>query len=210
MYRLFIITLGVFVLCSGSYGKSVIGVRGGVNIGDRRIEPDHGADTQTRTGGIFGVTIQGSLNSNETVFLQAAATYTDRGWFEDTQYFLYDVNTEFIVPEVAFGPALILCARGKHAKPFLELGVETAVVIRRLAKADYLGSTFEGEITDYSKSNISLNLGVGLGFPVKHDEVQAEIRYSLGLKNMLDTETDATLKTTGIQLLFGYFFTIKR
>lgn len=190
--------------------KSQLGFRGGINIGSRTSDPESDLDHRRKTDGLFGVVIQAALNDKNTVLIRGDVSYVGRGWYEDSYVNDDVVETTFSTDEIAFGPALVLRGKDKKFPVFAEVGLEVAAVVRKHAEAEYQGRTLKSDIPEYSTNNISINLGVGVTFPAKSDEIQAALRYSNGLKNMIDSKYDVTVKTTSIQFLIGYYFTLKK
>ncbi len=207
---LFVFALSLVLQPAPAHAMSQLGFRGGMNIGFRKADPEFEGDSRSKVGGIIGAVVQGALNDNNTVFIRGDVTYTERGWYDDA-YFNDDVvETSLTFHEIAFGPTIVVRSQNKRFSPFAEAGIEAAAVVRKRAVAEYQVMQLESDVPQYSDNNISLNLGAGLILPAKNNEVQAVLRYSLGLKNVLDTDSDLTVKTTGIQLLIGYYFTLKR
>jgi len=200
-----------FVLSSESViAKTQLGFRAGLNFGNRFADPESDLDHHGRIGVIASAVIQGALNNKNTVFIRGEVSFIDRGWYEDAYINDEIVEITFSTHEIAFGPAIIVRSPSQRLAPFAEVGLEFAAVVRKRAEATYLGMELSNDIPEYSTNNISANLGVGVILPAKSDEFQAAIRFSPGLKNMIDSKYDITVKTTGVQLLIGYYFTLKK
>jgi hypothetical protein len=76
-------------------------------------------------------------------------------------------------------------------------------------EVDGYGSKSE-DIKHSSSTDFSLNIGGGVGLPLKNKgEVVFDLRYCLGLSN-LDDRNDYTAKARGVQFSLGYLFPPKR
>lgn len=202
--------LFTFGVTSLAQAESRLGLRGGLNVGNIKYSGTDTHDPATKQGVILSALIQGSLISSRFLYLQAELSYVDRGWVEDAGIGVDEVSTYFIVPELAFGAALVLRRPTAGVVPFLEAGVDYAAVLRSEAFAEYRGTDLRGKLTDYSSFNTSLNIGAGVALPVRRNEFQLILRYSYGLMNMFNTLDDVAMKTTGVQFMAGYLFTLHR
>lgn len=202
----------VFIgLCSlSANADSRVGFRSGVNFGNVRYHNIEERDPHTKNGVVLNAAIQGALASSRIVFLQGEVGFVDRGWVENAEIHSDEVETFFLVPEISMGIAILMRYPSAGVKPFIEFGIDYSAVVRREAYAEYAGTEMRAEISDYSSYNICSNIGGGFAIPTGRNELQLAIRYNKGLTSVLNTLDDVSVKTTGIQLLAGYFFTLNR
>lgn len=210
MYRLLVLAISLLVLCSVGFGKSLIGVRGGVNFGGAALDPDDYVDIQRKTGILVSGVWESALNTDNSIFLRAEVMYVQRGWKGDAKVQYVDYAGTATTSEFAFGPFLEFRSKARKVVPFAEVGLELGTVLDKEIEYEVLGQTLTDEFDEYSKSSIGLNLGGGLIFANDKGEFHTGLRYYLGMKNMIDSEDEIVLKTNGIQLMIGYLFTIKR
>lgn len=210
MYRTLIIATCLLVLCSVGYGKSNIGIRGGVNFGGATLDPDDGVEIKRKSGILVSGVWESALKTDNTVFLRAEVMYVQRGWKGDAEFSNVNYTGTASTSEFAFGPFLEFRSKAKKIVAFAEFGLEAGTVLDKEIEVEILGHTTTDEFDEYSESSIGINLGGGLIFMNDKGELHTGLRYYLGMKNMIDSEDEIVLKTNGIQLMIAYLFTIKR
>jgi hypothetical protein len=211
-----IITLGVSVQAQKAY----VGVLGGANFADLKINfvdntiTDY--DVQSRTlfsvGGFFG------LYLNDYLSIQLELMFTEKGGVF-TQPSVPDMHIKSNQLEL---PLILKAGIGENIRAYIIGGVFLSFVLDATLETELAGISFEGDLTEIlNKTEFGTVFGAGLSIPVWKGSAFIEGRYVLGLTNLNkggninltngnllvagpQTDPRDEIKTMGIQIMLGY------
>ncbi|MCX7834700.1 MAG: PorT family protein [bacterium] len=177
------------------------GVKLGVNLANVSVDPaPSGIDYKTRTGFGFGGIVNYSIN--EKMDVRTEILYLMKG----TKVEAGSVSNEWKVDNLVVAPFYTYTLAqwdckinpGHDAKFFFQAGPEIGI---KMQAKDKNGNN----LTNWNSSEVALNIGAGLAIPVGPGHLIPDVRYSMGLTN-LTTTSGLTVKSSGIQVMFGYLF----
>lgn len=207
----FLVILLALCMLQPATAQMRLGVTGGLNLANLSVDPDEGVDISNRTAIGFGGILDFTLS--ESVMLHLEPMYLQKGAKAEEEGVSLEVKLAYL--EV---PAMLKFAFGtSDTKPYFMVG--PTIGFNMSSKISVSG-TFEGnsisldqDVKDETKSiDFGLAFGAGLSMPAGVNSFFVEARYTLGLSNVLDlseaADTDATVKTKGIQIFAGITFPI--
>jgi len=160
-------------------------------------------DYSSRLGMGIGAVIVRDFNGN--VAVQVEPMFLQKGSKEKDDY--YDVTVKLNFFEI---PILLKYAFGNgEIRPYVVAGPTIGFLMSAKVKGSGGGESFEQDIKDITKGmDFGLTFGVGATKPMGKNSLLGEVRYDAGLSNLNDDSDfpDATLKSSGIEVIVGILF----
>jgi hypothetical protein len=201
MKRAISIALVLLVATGSTLAMPTFGAKLGLNLANVSVDPKAtGVEYSMRPGLFIGGMADFAL-SNPNMSIRGELAYAMKG--SKITYTAGDATMK--LDEVVVAPFFVYHFAGQQFSPFLQIGPELGFVMSH--KSESSGTTTD--IADYASTNFSLNIGAGVSKPIGKGEGTIDLRYNLGLSNMYTGPASYTSKTNGIQLLFGYNFTVQ-
>ena len=194
--------------CGPSLAKPAFGIKGGVNFAGATFDPEAISDIESRICTLVGMAAETSLNSKNTILGRLEAMVVQKGWRMEYEALGYKNEASANIDEFVLAPSLVVRFPSEKLTPYIMGGMELGINLDAKYKTEFLGSTIEGGIDDWSKTNAGLNIGAGGAIPTGQGEIIVEIRYNLGLYNMITDGGEQSIKTNGTQVVFGYMFSV--
>ena len=182
-FCLFSVLLVVFGLSLVHAQNEVnLGVIGGLNISDAKIEGADGDEMKTSSQNQFGVGILAELVLTENVSLGTNILYLKKSVTvetDDPQSF--DVWAGYI--EV---PLYIKASFGTEIRPYILAGPSLGLLLNSEITTEFGGIDFTGDFIDVLKnSEFSIVFGVGVEVPVWQGLAFIQARYAYGIQDIL-------------------------
>jgi hypothetical protein len=205
-----LILAALLVISSAVQAKPQFGIKAGLNIASASISPmQQGISKKSILGYMFAGTIEAPISQDKSFALKGEVSYVEKGA-------KLSGNNGFLkgtIDELAFSPFLVYNVSGivDNARPFIQVGPEFAFVLsaNNHYEIDNQGTSDEDN-KDAADTDISLNLGAGIGLPLGNkDEVVFDIRYCLGLSDM-DNTSQVKTKLRSFMFCVGYNFPVKK
>jgi opacity protein-like surface antigen len=221
---LFVIALLASLSNTQAQAKFSLGLRGGTNFANLSWDPDISAYSKSsRTGVLFGAAAE--IGFNPMFALQIEPTYLAGGCklSGSTTYGTLKIN-EDITFKVSYLAIPILFkvkipVQGP-VTPYAFVGPNVFFIMSPKAVDDISGAVSTSTETDL-KDNVTsvgfaLDFGAGAGYKVdKNVALTLDVRYSLGLTNMLNDTgkksfggTDQSIKANGFQVAVGAMYAL--
>jgi len=198
-----------------------IGLIGGLNISDAKIEDNEGDDPKTWSENEFGFGIQAELLIHKNVALGTNILYLRKGVeVEADNNLVFDVWAGYI--EI---PIYIKIFFGEKIRPYLMAGPSLGLLQKSEVDVEYLGIQFTGDFTDVLKnSEFSVFFAAGVDIPVWIGRAFIQGRYVYGVQDLIKggtivlkagetlqiddvtVESGDDLYTRGYQILAGFSF----
>jgi len=145
--------------------------------------------------------------------------YAQKGWKDQVQHtdeegHLLGWSTvgTMHVDELVLSALYTLRIPAEKVTPILPFGPEAGFNLRadEVISSALGGGTWKNPWHWKHQPNLGLNTGAGITFPVGAGELSCDARYNLGLTNMTQSHYSlvSPIKTSGIQLVFGYSFRV--
>jgi opacity protein-like surface antigen len=211
MKKLFLLVLVACLWVSAPVlAEMKLGVKAGLGISTASVSPmSDGISKKSILGFLLAGMIESPIAQDKSVALRGEV-----GWAEKGVKFTSDNGSvKQTVDELVLSPFILYNIPGmiEKARPFVEAGPELGFVVssNQHTEIDNVGTKDE-DIKHISSTDFSLNLGAGVGIPLKNrGEIIAELRYCLGLSDMDDT-SDGTSKLRTFFINVGYNFPAPR
>jgi len=194
--------LAVVLLASqafgGGYGNMMLGAKAGLNIASIHGDDAEGWDSRVAfCGGVFT-----EFPINDMLSFAPEVLYTMKG--ATTNFDDVDVTWKLSYIEI---PMLFKAAIPVSGvvKPLLFAGPEVAFKTSSKLEGESEGVSAEVEFENVKSTDVGFIVGGGIGFPMMSRKASVEVRYDLGLVNIIDVE-DADVKTGVVSFLFGIAF----
>ena len=176
-------------------GAMQFGVKGGLNLANLSVDPGEDADAAIKFG-VGGIML---YPLSDVLDLQVEVMYLLKGSKDDD----LDTKVNLAYLSVPVMGRYKLGSGDADMTPYVVAGPEFGFLL----SADVESPFGEVDIKDDLKSiEIAVNVGVGMTM----NNMFGEVRYSLGLSDILDLDAaeggDASLKTNGIQAFVGMMF----
>ena len=179
---------------AAEYGSMKVGLKGGLNISGFHGDDAEGWDS--RIGGCVGALAEFPINN--MLSFAPELLYTMKGAKAD-------IGDEEVTWKLSYIeiPMLFKFAfpTGGAVNPMLLVGPEVAFK----TSSKLAGGDVEVEFDEAKSTDVGFIVGGGIGFPFGTHSGSVEVRYDLGLTNMVDVE-DADVKNDVISFLFGISF----
>lgn len=198
----FVLLIVAFLLSNLTYAADLrYGAKLGVNLANVSVDPKPaGISYKTRTGFGFGGIVNYGLNDKmnvrtEILYLMKGAKAEFTGGDDE-----WKVANLVVAPFYTYTLAKWDCKinPGNDASFFFQAGPEIGI---KMEAKDKNGNN----LNNWNSSEVALNIGAGLTVPIGGGHLIPDLRYSMGLTN-LSTASGLTVKSSGIQLMFGYLF----
>lgn len=173
-----------------------VGVIGGLNLANLNEDPDVGIDYSTKLGLAFGGVVD--LNFTETVGVRLEPMFLQKGSKAEES----GIEVEFKLSYLEL-PVLVKASFGSESIiPYAVMGPTIGYNLSAEGEALGISIDIEEIITDF---DFGITAGGGA---LINDMIFVEVRYALGLANIVDDpdDDDYEVTTRGIQLLGGIMF----
>jgi len=229
----------IFVIAACLLGGQVwarvaLGIKGGLSAANVSVSRWEGKPLQTKYGMAAGLIVE-IPTANRYITVRCEGMYVQKGAREkdsyDEQYYdgsIYhsEWDQKGMIDEIVLAPFFVVRVPTQSVTPFFEIGPEIGFNTRRdivwTSSHRITGEYPESESrsgTDrmyfWDKTNLGLNLGVGMAVPSGKGEMILDLRYNIGLKDMNTTspsdyygDEHITATTHAVQLLIGYNFSV--
>ena len=159
-----------------------IGVIGGLNISDAKIEDDTGDDPKTNSVTEFGIGVQAELQIHKNVALGTNILYLRKGVnVETSDPLVFDVQGDYI--EI---PLYLKVSFGDKIKPYFMAGPSLGLLLKSEVEVAFGGINFTGDFKPVLKnSEFSYLLAAGVEFPIWIGNAFIEGRYLNGVQDMI-------------------------
>lgn len=183
------------VAAAQSTYPATFGVKAGVNSSTLSSDDDL-LDVGSRWGAVAG--LFAGRNMSENLSLQLEALFSQRGANDKTSGSDTSLRLTYLdVPLTArFGSTT---ANNMHFHAFT--GPQLGIKLSAKAKDDFLGT--EIDLDDEVKS---WDFGWTVGAGVEMNRISLDARYTLGLTNIDNSDSDASIKNRTFTVLLGYRF----
>ncbi len=221
-YRHFFICLCilVFLIPVSLHSQINLGVLGGLNLSDAKIEDNTGSEFETsgQTGFVGGLLLEKSFTEN--IRLGVNVLYMRHGvkvkTIEDLEF---DVRASYI--EV---PLYLKWSFGSEVRPHLFIGPNIGFLLNSDVEVELAGVNFTGDFSTVLKNlNFSLIVGAGVDIPIARGNlfIQAsylhsfydimkggviELKAGETLRQEATTDEGDKIFTRGFQFMAGYTF----
>jgi hypothetical protein len=188
MKKLLLSLAAVAVLSTGAFAQLKGGVKAGFNFANVGGDAE---DTDMRTS----IHLGGYLNYavSDMFSLQPELLYNSVGWKESGDGFDGTGKLNYL--------SIPVMAKFSFGSFHLMAGPQLGMLLSAKYKVEFDGESETEDIKDGFKGmDFGLNLGLGADF----GKLNAGLRYSAGLSNIIDTEEDVTVTNNVIQLSVGY------
>lgn len=174
---------------------TTFGVKAGVNSSTLSTDDD-ALDVSSRWGAAAG--LFAGRNISENVGIQLEGLFSQRGAKDSTSGSDTTLRLTYLdVPLTArFGSTT---SNNVHFHAFT--GPQLGIKLSAKAKDDFLGT--EIDLDDEVKS---WDFGWTVGAGVEMNKISLDARYTMGLTNIDDSDTDASIKNRTFTVLLGYRF----
>jgi len=195
-----------------------IGLIGGLNISDAKIEDDEGDDPKTSSVNEFGIGVLAELQIHKNVSLGTNVLYLRKGvTVETSDPMVFDVWAGYI--EI---PLYIKVSFGEEIRPYLMAGPSLGLLMNSEVDVEFGGINFTGDFKPVLKnSEFSVFFAAGVDVPVWIGHAFIQGRYAYGIQDVIKGGTillkagetlrqEATidsgddLKTRAYQILAGF------
>jgi hypothetical protein len=202
MKRIIAVVLLALVVFAGTATAGIlqVGLKAGVNLANTTGDST-GMKYKVRPGLIIGAQAELGFPVSP-LSVRCELLYTMKG----NKSVFANVDSIRKLDEFVVAPFLVYTLPIPVVKPFFEIGPEVGFVLTHKSTSGGVST----EIKDYSKTDVSLNVGAGIKLPVGGGTGSVDVRYNLGLTDMNKSSAANARKTTtnGIQLMAGYAFTL--
>ncbi|MCL9806141.1 PorT family protein [Flavobacterium amniphilum] len=197
MKKILLTTAALFAFSFAHAQETKFGVKAGLNLGNlsgNATDAFVDEDTKMRTS--FHVGGFAEIKLSEKFALQPEVLYSVEGAKQDI-----DGESEKLIWDLAFVNIPVMAKYYATDKLSIEAGPQIGFLTK--AELTFDGDTVEDLKEDSTKSTaFSGNFGVGYNFT---DNISANLRYSLGLSDILDVD-GFELKSNVLSLSVGYKF----
>jgi hypothetical protein len=180
------------------------GLKAGLNISDIS-GPD--TDSDTRTGLTGGLAVYLNLPALP-IGIESGLYYSQKGssYSESDEFGDFDETLKLDYIEVPVLARLNFPTPGPIG-PHLVAGPYIGFNINAQAEGTEDGVTYDEDISDFINStDIGLMFGAGLDFNIGVTSLNAQARYSIGLNNVYDFDTDDTYRNSVFSIVVGINF----
>jgi hypothetical protein len=180
------------------------GLKAGLNISDIN-GPD--TDSDTRTGLTGGLAVYLNLPALP-IGIESGLYYSQKGssYSESDEFGDFDETLKLDYIEVPVLARLNFPTPGPIG-PHLVAGPYIGFNINAQAEGTEDGVTYDEDISDFINStDIGLMFGAGLDFNIGVTSLNAQARYSIGLNNVYDFDTDDTYRNSVFSIVVGINF----
>ncbi len=173
------------------------GIKGGVNIANNSWDPEDSELQDSRTGMSLGGYV--GIPVSRTFAVQPEALFTMKGDSEDAS----DASTKLNYIEVP----VLARAQFMHdasARPSIYAGPTVGFNISANAEFDDGTGSVEEDIKDeVNPIDFGVAFGGGLDIPISNGKntIGLDVRYTMGLNNINDSDTDEDVKNSTIQIM---------
>ncbi len=202
----------VGLLVSPGFSAIKFGVKGGFSLANLSFDPEiSGVDLKSKAGFVGGVSMNIGLSrmfslQPEVLYVQKGSKFSE-GINGDS--FELKINVDYL--EIPLLLNLSFQKEGSSFVPSIFAGPYIGLNTSAKIKETYDGETYTEDIKDYIKdTDFGLTFGVGLGKQLGAGKIFLDIRYDLGLTNIIDIpegEGDGeSVKTRTWLFMIGYSF----
>lgn len=200
-----IILVAVAILAFGSANaQAKFGVKAGLNLADLS-ESGSGSGTDFKSYIGFHIGGFAEFKLSDKIALQPELLYSTQGAKFDMYSADLDANGNFTF-KLAYINIPVMFKYYASEKFSLEAGPQIGFLTSAKGKVEIYGNSAEEDVKDFFNStDFAFNLGAGYDFTNK---ISVNVRYSLGLGNIADTESgdDYKLKNNVLLVSLGYKF----
>ncbi|MDD8030808.1 MAG: porin family protein [Acidobacteriota bacterium] len=197
------------LLVSPSFSAIKFGVKGGLSLANLSFEPGiPEVDFKSKAGFVGGVSM--NIGLSRMFSLQPEVLYVQKGskFSEGINGDSYEVKINFDYLEIPLLLNLSFQKEGSSFAPSIFAGPYIGLNTSAKAKATYGGETYTEDLKDYIKdTDFGLTFGIGLGKQLGAGKLLLDVRYDLGLTNIVEDAAEGeSAKTRTWLFMIGYSF----
>jgi hypothetical protein len=189
-----------------SFAQMQAGLKAGLNIANLSGDDIDSPDSKTGFAGGAFFTYQFS----PMFAIQPEVYYSMKGATDKMDFNGATVDLTYTLDyiEIPVLFKLLIPLQGSSIKPSIFAGPSLGINTTAKIKAEYQGESEEEDIEDVKSTDLGLQFGGGIGFPVGKGELGVDIRYILGLSTIDDSAEEADVKNNVINVNLYYAFSL--
>jgi len=194
----------LFPYTSFAQGLTTIGGKIGLNITTLRTDDiDEDLELKSKSGFAVGGFL--TYRINEMFAIQPELIYMQKGvkFEEKEENFNVVVKLNLNYIEIPLLAKITIPTTG-NLRPNLFLGPALAIKMSSKLKISALGASAEEDLPGIKSTDFGLVFGGGVDFDLGEGTLIFDARYTLGLSNIDDTDTDESTKNGVFSLMAGY------
>lgn len=183
------VTVAFGLVMSGTIvANAQTGIKAGLNFANVGGDVPDEFDTETRTGLVLGLFHH--LEMTETFGFRPEVMYVQKGYSIDEEFFGMAVESEFQVDYIdIFLPAIMTINPQESLSPQVFAGPYAGFNISAEAESTVMDQTETEDISDEVASlDFGLTFGAGAMIDLGPGNLTADVRYNLGLANVVDDD----------------------
>jgi hypothetical protein len=197
----------IFIFCGQAFSATAFGLRGGVNLANATHGPDYDYQSDAKVGLILGGAFEAAISKRGNRRIRLEAAYVQKGWQNGGEAYGTEITQKAEIDEIVFTPAMLFVYSQYEKDWYILAGVDIGLNLKAKATTTTDGHRESADIPDWNSTNLGVDLGVGMLYPMGRGELLSELRLNFGLTDMYKGD-NWDPKTNGVQLIFGYNFSV--